>query len=152
LMDDRGGQLLAVHLQAAVTGNPDSEVWCITGDGSLQMNSQELATAVIHQLPIRIALMNNGFLGMVRQWQKMFYNQRYSQVGLNVGSPDFVKLAEAYGAVGIRVTEPAEMRAAIDRAREVTDRPVLLDFQCEAEEDVYPMIPAGQSVADMMVG
>jgi len=133
-------------------GNPESEVWCISGDGSLQMNSQELATAVIHKLPIRIALMNNGFLGMVRQWQKMFYNQRYSQVGLNVGSPDFVKLAEAYGAVGIRVTEPAEIRPAIDRAREVTDRPVLLDFQCESEEDVYPMIPAGKGVADMMVG
>jgi acetolactate synthase-1/2/3 large subunit len=133
-------------------GNPEHEVWCITGDGSLQMNIQEMATAVSHGLPIRIALMNNGFLGMVRQWQKMFYNQRYSQVGLNVGTPDFVKLAEAYGAVGIRVTESAEIRLAIDRAREVTDRPVLLDFQCESEEDVYPMIPAGKSVADMMVG
>ncbi len=133
-------------------GNPDREVWCITGDGSLQMNSQELATAVIHQLPIRIALMNNGCLGMVRQWQKMFYKKRYSQVGLNVGTPDFMKLAEAYGAVGIRVIEPADVRAAIDRARQVTDRPVLVEFLCEMEEDVYPMIPAGRSVADMMVG
>ncbi|MHB0939267.1 MAG: biosynthetic-type acetolactate synthase large subunit [Armatimonadota bacterium] len=133
-------------------GNPESEVWCITGDGSLQMNIQEMATAVAHKLPIRIALMNNGFLGMVRQWQKMFYDQRYSQVGLNVGTPDFVKLAEAYGAEGIRITEPSEVRPAIDRARAVTDHPILLDFQCESEEDVYPMIPAGKSVADMMVG
>jgi len=133
-------------------GNPDAEVWCISGDGSLQMNIQEMATAVIHHLPIRIALMNNGTLGMVRQWQKMFFNQRYSQVGLNVGTPDFVKLAEAYGAVGIRVTDASEVRAAIDRARTITDRPVLLDFICEMEEDVYPMIPAGKSVAEMMVG
>ena len=132
-------------------GNPAGEVWCISGDGSIQMNIQEMATAVIHQLPIRIALMNNGTLGMVRQWQKMFFQQRYSQVGLNVGTPDFVKLAEAYGAVGIRVTDPCDVRPAIDRAREVTDRPVLLDFICEMEEDVYPMIPAGKSVAEMMV-
>ena len=133
-------------------GNPDQEVWCISGDGSLQMNIQEMATAVIHKLPIRIALMNNGTLGMVRQWQKMFFQQRYSQVGLNVGTPDFVKLAEAYGAVGIRVTDPSDVRAAIDQARTITDRPVLLDFITEMEEDVYPMIPAGKSVAEMMTG
>lgn len=132
-------------------GNPEKEVWCISGDGSFQMNSQELATAVIHKLPIRIALLENGVLGMVRQWQKMFYNERYSQVGLDVGTPDFVKLAEAYGAVAIRVTDPSQVRAAIDQARAVTDRPVLIDFVCEAEENVLPMIPAGMSVAEMIL-
>jgi len=133
-------------------GNPDKEVWCITGDGSIQMNSQELATAVIHKLPIRIALLDNGTLGMVRQWQKMFFGQRYSNIGLDVGTPDFVKLAEAYGAVAIRVFDQADVRAAIDEARKVTDRPVLIDFVCDLEENVLPMIPAGQSVAEMITG
>jgi acetolactate synthase-1/2/3 large subunit len=132
-------------------GNPDREVWCITGDGSIQMNIQELATAVAHRLPIKIALMNNGFLGMVRQWQKMFYDKRYSQVGLTTGTPDFILLAEAYGAVGIRVTEAGEVCDAIARARAITDRPVLIDFVCEMEDDVLPMIPAGKSVADMIL-
>jgi acetolactate synthase-1/2/3 large subunit len=134
----------------AQMGNPGREVWCFTGDGSFQMMTQELATAVIHQLPIKIALLNNGCLGMVRQWQKMFYGQRYSQVGLDVGTPDFVKLAEAYGAVGIRVVDAADIPAAIAQARAVTDRPVILDFQCDAEENVLPMIPAGKSVAEMI--
>jgi len=132
-------------------GNPDKEVWCFTGDGSIQMNSQELATAVINRLPIKIALLDNGVLGMVRQWQKMFFQERYSQVGLTVGTPDFVKLAEAYGAVGIRVTHASEVRDAIQRAREVTDRPVLIDFVCGAEDNVLPMIPAGKSVAEMII-
>ncbi len=131
-------------------GNPDTEVWLITGDGSIQMNSQELATAVIHKLPIKIALMDNGTLGMVRQWQRMFFGERYSQVGLNVGTPDFVKLAEAYGAVGIRVTDPSEVNAAIEMARTITDRPVLIDFITDMEENVFPMIPAGMSVAEMI--
>jgi len=132
-------------------GNPGAEVWCITGDGSLQMNIQELGTAVAHKLPLKIALTSNGFLGMVKQWQKMFFGQRYSQVGLAVGTPDFVKVAEAYGAVGLRVLQPEEVRPAIDEARAITDRPVLIDFVCEAEEDVFPMIPAGQSVAEMVL-
>ena len=133
-------------------GNPEQEVWCISGDGSLQMNSQELATAVIHRLPLKIALMNNGVLGMVRQWQKMFYRRRYSQVGLDVGTPDFVKLAEAYGAVGIRVTDPCDVAAAPSRGR--APSPIVrccIDFLCDAEENVLPMIPAGQSVAEMML-
>ncbi len=132
-------------------GNPDREVWCFSGDGSLQMNIQEMATAVIHKLPIKIALLNNGVLGMVRQWQKMFYHKRYSQVGLNVGTPDFIKLADAYGAVGIRVTDASEIDAAIAQARAITDRPVLLEFVTEMEENVLPMIPAGQSVAEMII-
>ncbi|MHB9131041.1 MAG: biosynthetic-type acetolactate synthase large subunit [Armatimonadota bacterium] len=133
-------------------GNPEHEVWLFSGDGSIQMNSQELATAVIHKLPIKIALLNNGCLGMVRQWQKIFFGQRYSQVGLDVGTPDFVKLAEAYGAVGIRVIDQADVRAAIEQARAITDRPVLIDFMCDAEENVLPMIPAGKSVADIILG
>lgn len=132
-------------------GNPDKEVWCISGDGSIQMNMQELATAVIHRLPIRIALLDNGVLGMVRQWQKMFYDERFSQIGLEVGTPDFVKLAEAFGAVGIRVGEQSEVREAIDRARTINDRPVLIDFICDAEENVMPMIPAGGSVSEMII-
>ncbi|HEX2949590.1 MAG TPA: biosynthetic-type acetolactate synthase large subunit [Armatimonadota bacterium] len=135
----------------AQLGNPDTEVWCFSGDGSIQMSSQELATAVVNKLPIRIALLDNGVLGMVRQWQKMFYNERYSQIGLDVGTPDFIKLAEAYGAVGIRVTDPKDIRKAIDEARRITDRPVILDFMCDTEEDVLPMIPAGMSVADMIL-
>jgi acetolactate synthase-1/2/3 large subunit len=135
----------------AQLGNPTQEVWCFSGDGSFQMNSQELATAVANKLPIRIALFNNGVLGMVRQWQKMFYAQRYSQVGLDVGTPDFVKLAEAYGAIGIRVADPCEVDAAIAQARRVTDGPVLIDFICDAEENVLPMIPAGKSVAEMIL-
>ncbi|MEI6519777.1 MAG: biosynthetic-type acetolactate synthase large subunit [bacterium] len=132
-------------------GNPDREVWCITGDGSLQMNIQELATAFIHKLPIKIMLLNNGTLGMVRQWQTMFYEQRYSQIGLKVGTPDFVKLAEAYGCVGIRVVDPAGIHEAIDQARQINDRPVLIEFLCDMDEKVFPMIPAGQSVAEMII-
>jgi acetolactate synthase-1/2/3 large subunit len=132
-------------------GHPDKEVWCFVGDGGFQMTSQELATAVIHRLPIRIALLNNGVLGMVRQWQKMFFKERYSQTGLTVGSPDFVKLAEAYGAAALRVTKMSEIDAAIAQARTVTDRPVLMEFVCEQEENVLPMIPAGKSVADMIL-
>ena len=132
-------------------GQPDREVWCVTGDGSIQMNIQELATAVIHNLPIRIALLNNGCLGMVRQWQTMFYDGRYSQTGLNVGTPDFVRLAESYGCVAIRVEDMADVPDAINRARQVTDRPVLVEFMCEAEENVYPMIPAGKSIDEMML-
>jgi acetolactate synthase-1/2/3 large subunit len=132
-------------------GNPDREVWCITGDGSLQMNIQELATAFIHKLPIKIMLLNNGTLGMVRQWQTMFYEQRYSQIGLKVGTPDFVKLAEAYGCAGIRVVDPAGIHEAIEQARKINDRPVLIEFLCDMDEKVFPMIPAGQSVAEMII-
>jgi acetolactate synthase I/II/III large subunit len=135
----------------AQIGNPDREVWCIAGDGGIQMNSQELATAVIHELPLKIAVLNNGCLGMVRQWQHMFYGKRYSQVGLDVGTPDFVKLAEAYGAVGLRVTDPAAVCDTIDAARAITNRPVLMEFVCEMQENVFPMIPGGASVAEMVL-
>ena len=132
-------------------GKPEEEVWCITGDGSFQMNSQELATAVIHHLPIKIVLLNNGTLGMVRQWQTRFFGRRYSQIGLDVGTPDFVKLADAYGAVGLRVTEPGEIHAALQQARDITDRPTLIDFHCQTDEQVLPMIPAGMSIENMIL-
>ncbi|KPJ64024.1 acetolactate synthase catalytic subunit [candidate division KD3-62 bacterium DG_56] len=135
----------------AQVGNPDAAVWDIAGDGSIQMNIQELATAVSNALPVKVAIMNNGYLGMVRQWQELFFDRRYSQVDLAVGMPDFVKLAEAYGAVGLRVAEPEEVRPAIDQAMGVKDRPCLIDFWISREENVMPFVPAGGSIDQMMI-
>jgi acetolactate synthase-1/2/3 large subunit len=129
---------------------PDKTVICITGDGSIQMNIQELATAVQWKTPVIIAIMNNHFLGMVRQWQELFYDNRYSEVGLDV-QPDFVKLAEAYGAVGLRATVKDEVRPAIELALKVRDRPVVIDFQTTLEDNVYPMVPAGGAVSDIVL-
>ena len=126
---------------------PGETVIDIAGDGSIQMNIQELATAVSHKLPIKIAILNNGFLGMVRQWQELFYNRRYSYTELD--NPDFVKIAEAYGAVGIRVTKKSEVRSALDEALRV-DKPVVLDFVIEREENVYPMVPPGEAINKML--
>jgi len=132
-------------------GKPDALVFGIAGDGSFQMNSQELATAVAYNLPINIAILNNGYLGMVRQWQQMFWGGRYSHTTLRDVSPDFVKLAEAYGATGIRVSRPDEVRPAIERAI-ATPGPVILDFQVDPEENVYPMVPPGASLQNMLGG
>ena len=134
----------------AQVGCPEKLVLAVCGDGGFQMTLQELAPAVEHKLPIKIALMNNGYLGMVRQWQELFWNGRYSGVDISV-QPDFVKLAEAYGAVGIRVSKMSEVEPAFRKALEVTDRPVIMDFVIHREENVYPMIPAGQSIEEMMV-
>lgn len=134
----------------AQVAQPDKTVWAIVGDGGFQMTLQELATAVEQKLPVKIALMNNGFLGMVRQWQELFWNRRYSGVDINV-QPDFVKLVEAYGAVGIKVETRAEVEPAIKKAMKVKDRPALIDFHVVKEENVFPMIPAGQSIEEMMV-
>ncbi len=130
--------------------NPDKKVICITGDGSIQMCIQEMMTAVVYELPIVIAIMNNKTLGMVRQWQELFWKERYSSVSLEA-SPDFPRLAEAYGAVGIRVEKAEEVEAAIAKALAETKRPVLLDFQTLTMDKVYPMIPAGQTVDQMML-
>ncbi|NPV89996.1 MAG: biosynthetic-type acetolactate synthase large subunit [Firmicutes bacterium] len=135
-------------------GRPDSVVFAIAGDGSFQMNSQELATAVANKLPLNIAILNNGYLGMVRQWQELFWGRRYSHTDLRAVenfSPDFVKLAEAYGATGIRVERPDQVRPAIEKAI-ATPGPVLLDFVCDREENVYPMVPPGGSINDMLGG
>ena len=132
-------------------GNPGTTVWDISGDGSFQMNLQELAVACQHKLPVKVAILNNGYLGMVRQWQELFYGHRYSGVYLEPGNPDFVALAQAYGAEGLRVTKPEEVRPAIERAMEIHDRPVILDFRVWSEANVTPMIPAGKSVDDLIM-
>ncbi|MDD5436071.1 MAG: biosynthetic-type acetolactate synthase large subunit, partial [Candidatus Omnitrophica bacterium] len=132
-------------------GKPKATVFDIAGDGSIQMNIQELATAVINKLPIKVAILNNGYLGMVRQWQELFYKKRYSYTTLGGMCPDFVKLAESYGAVGIRVTKKSEVRSAIDKALK-TDNCVFIDFHVEEEENVYPMVPAGQAINKMLGG
>ncbi|MBI5018508.1 MAG: biosynthetic-type acetolactate synthase large subunit [Deltaproteobacteria bacterium] len=136
----------AIGAQAAF---PERTVIDVAGDGSIQMNIQELATAVQYNLPVKVAILNNGFLGMVRQWQELFYGKRYSHTRMEY-APDFVKLAEAYGALGIRATRPDEVRPAIDRAL-AHPGPVVLDFQVDAEEGVYPMVPAGAPLTKMLL-
>ena len=128
---------------------PKKTVVCVTGDGSIQMNIQELATAAVHQLPVKIAIINNNHLGMVRQWQEAFYNHRYSSSVMN-GNPDFVRLCEAYGGAGRRVDKKNEVDDAIRWSLTVTDRPCILDFVVKEEENVYPMIPAGRSFEEIM--
>jgi acetolactate synthase-1/2/3 large subunit len=127
---------------------PDKLVIDIAGDGSFQMNSQELATVVQYQLPVKVAILNNGYLGMVRQWQEFFYGKRYATVSLEGISPDFVKLAEAYGAVGLRATRPEEVVPILQQAFS-TKKPVIIDFVVDPEENVYPMVPAGEPLNQM---
>lgn len=134
----------------AQLARPDKRVVNIAGDGSIQMNIQELIVATQHRLPIIIAILNNGFLGMVRQWQQLFYDKRYSQTCLNF-SPDFEKLAEAYGAVGITVNKKEEVAPAIERALSITDKPIMIDFRVSKEENVYPMVPAGKSIDETIM-
>ena len=127
---------------------PDETVVCLAGDGSLIMNCQELATAVHHDIPVKVFLMNNGYMGMVRQWQELFWDQRYSSVEMGP-SPDWVKLAEAFGATGMRVDDKNEVEGAMRDAL-ATEGPVLLDVRVTQEENCYPMIPAGQAARDMV--
>lgn len=127
---------------------PDKLVIDIAGDGSFQMNSQELAVVVQYQLPVKVAILNNGYLGMVRQWQEFFYGKRYASVSLEGISPDFVKLAEAYGAVGLRATRPEEVVPVLQQAFS-TKKPVIIDFVVDPEENVYPMVPAGEPLNQM---
>ena len=131
-------------------GQPDKPVFCVSGDGSIQMCIQELMVATIYKLPIKICILNNQFLGMVRQWQELFWESKYSNVDLEA-SPDFLKLAEAYGAHGIRCSQPSGVRAALDEAMTITDRPTVLDFRIAKEENVYPMIKSGGTIRDMVV-
>jgi acetolactate synthase-1/2/3 large subunit len=129
-------------------GHPNKLVIDIAGDGSIQMNIQELATAVIHKLPVKVAILNNHYLGMVRQWQELFYNERYSYTHLEV-VPDFVKVAEAYGAVGLRATKPSEVDPVLKEAFKVK-KPVFMDFVVHWKEKVYPMVPAGAPIDQML--
>jgi len=133
----------------AQMGRPDALVCAIVGDGGFQMTLQDLATAVEWGLPIKIYVINNKCLGMVRQWQQLFYRERYSHVMLQ--NPDFAKLAEAFGAVGIAVRRPEEVAPAIERSLEVTDGPCLVDVHCDPGENCYPMIPSGQSIKEMII-
>jgi acetolactate synthase-1/2/3 large subunit len=135
-----------IGAQAAL---PKKTVIVISGDGSFQMNSQELMTAVEFKLPVKVAIINNGYLGMVRQWQQLFYEKRYSYTCLDCG-PDFVKLAEAYGALGLRAKKPEEVKETIEKALK-HDGPVVMDFVVAKEENVYPMVPAGKPIHEMLL-
>jgi len=133
----------------AKLGRPEKTVFNIAGDGSIQMNIQELATCVENKINIKVAIINNGYLGMVRQWQELFYKRRYSYTPIT--SPDFVKLAESYGAVGIRVTKKEEVKPALKKAI-AADNTVFIDFRVEEEENVYPMVPAGEAINNILGG
>jgi acetolactate synthase-1/2/3 large subunit len=135
----------AMGAQAAF---PNKLVIDISGDGSFQMNSQELATIVQYHLPVKVVILNNGYLGMVRQWQEFFYEKRYASVSLEGISPDFIKLAEAYGAVGLRATKPEEVLPTLKKAFSIPE-PVIIDFEIDPEENVYPMVPAGEPLNQM---
>ncbi|HQK27339.1 MAG TPA: biosynthetic-type acetolactate synthase large subunit [Smithellaceae bacterium] len=129
---------------------PDKQVVDIAGDGSIQMNIQELATAAQYNIAVKVVLLNNGFLGMVRQWQELFYEKRYSHTDMTY-APDFVKLAEAYGVVGMRATKPAEVEKTLREAFSI-DKPVLMDFRVSREECVYPIVRPGESLSEMDLG
>ena len=136
----------------AKVGQPDKRVVAIDGDGCFQMTAQELATSTTENIPFITAILNNGYLGMVRQWQELFFDQRYSGVYLNPDVPDYVKLAEAYGAVGLKVESADEVDAAIEKAYSITDRSVVIDFRVDPSEGVFPMVPAGASNDDIILG
>ena len=135
----------------AKVGRPDRTVWAIDGDGCFQMTAQELVTASTERIPIKVGILNNSYLGMVRQWQEMFYDERYSEVYLSPDLPDYVKWAEAMGCVGFRVEAPEEVQPAIDKANAIDDRPVVIDFRVDAGEKVFPMVPAGHSNDDLVL-
>ncbi len=151
LMTSGGLGVMGYGFPAAMgvqVAQPEAIVIDVAGDGSIQMNIQELITVVENKLPVKIAILNNSFLGMVRQWQQLFYERRYSFTPL--AAPDFVKLAEAYGAVGLRATKPQEVEPVIKEALN-TPRPVIMDFRVEAEECVMPMVPAGKAIHEMLL-
>jgi acetolactate synthase-1/2/3 large subunit len=135
----------------AKAGMPDRTVWAVDGDGCFQMTAQELVTATVEGFPIKVALLNNSYLGMVRQWQEMFYDERYSEVFLSKDVPDYKMWAQSMGCEAMRVDDPDEIDAAITKANEIDDRPVVIDFRVMAEEKVYPMVPAGATNSDLVV-
>ncbi|MGA1705143.1 MAG: acetolactate synthase large subunit [Ilumatobacteraceae bacterium] len=135
----------------AKVGRPDKTVWAVDGDGCFQMTAQELVTATVERIPVKIALLNNSYLGMVRQWQEMFYDERYSEVYLSTETPDYVKWAESMGCVAIRVESPEEVEPAIEKANSINDRSVVVEFRTDSNEKVFPMVPAGASNDDVIV-
>ena len=135
----------------AKVGRPDRMVWAIDGDGCFQMTAQELVTATTERIPIKVAILNNAYLGMVRQWQEMFYEERYSEVYLSPDLPNYSQWAESMGCVSMRIDTPEEVEPAIVKANEVDDLPVVLDFRVDAQEKVFPMVPAGASNDEIVV-
>lgn len=135
----------------AKVGRPESMVWAIDGDGCFQMTAQELVTASAERIPIKVAILNNAYLGMVRQWQEMFYDERYSEVYLSPDLPDYVKWAEAMGCIAFKVENPEDVQTTIDKANEIDDRPVVIDFRTDAREKVYPMIAPGTTNDQIVV-
>ena len=134
----------------AKLGHPERSVWAVVGDGGFQMTLSELATAVVHKLAVKVIIMNNHYLGMVRQWQEMFYDNRLSGIDLD-GNPDFVKLAEAYGAKGLHLRRAADVDRVLQAAGEYNDGPCLIDAEVVKEGNVFPMVPAGASLREMIV-
>jgi acetolactate synthase-1/2/3 large subunit len=135
----------------AKVGRPDRMVWAVDGDGCFQMTAQELVTAASERIPVKVAILNNAYLGMVRQWQEMFYEERYSEVYLSPDLPDYKMWAEAMGCIGMRVESPEEVLPAIEKANEIDDRPVVIEFRTDSREKVYPMVPAGLSNDEIIV-
>ena len=135
----------------AKVGRPERTVWAVDGDGCFQMTAQELVTASSERIPIKVAILNNAYLGMVRQWQEMFYEERYSEVYLSPDLPDYVKWAEAMGCAAFRVDATEEVQPIIEKANAIDDRPVVIDFRTDQREKVFPMVPAGASNDDVVV-
>ena len=135
----------------AKVGRPDRMVWAVDGDGCFQMTAQELVTATAERIPVKIAILNNAYLGMVRQWQELFYEERYSEVYLSPDLPDYVKWAEAMGCVGMRVDSADDVATTIEKANQINDRPVVIDFRTDYREKVYPMVAAGTSNSDVIL-
>ena len=128
---------------------PDQMVVAVVGDGGFQMTNQEIITAIQYKIPLKVLIMNNGYLGMVRQWQEMFYDRAYSEVDLSI-SPDFVKLAEAYGALGLRAEKPSELADVLERGL-AHEGVTIMDIVVSKEENVFPIIPAGQDTRNMIL-
>ena len=136
----------------AKVGRPDKMVWAVDGDGCFQMTAQEMVTAASERIPVKIAILNNSYLGMVRQWQEMFYDERYSEVFLSPDLPDYVKWAEAMGCAAFRVEDPSDIEPTIDKANAIDDRPVVVEFRTDSGEKVFPMVAAGLGNDDIEVG
>jgi acetolactate synthase-1/2/3 large subunit len=133
----------------AKLGMPHKHVFDIAGDGSIMMNIQEICTAVQYRVGVKIAILNNRFLGMIRQWQDLFYDKRYSSSCLDC-QPDFVKLADAYGCPGFRIDNPADVEGVLRESLKIENKPVIMDFRVDREENVFPMVPAGAALNEMM--
>ena len=138
----------AIGAKAAM---PERMVWLIDGDGCFQMTAQELVTATVEKIPVKVAILNNSYLGMVRQWQEMFYDERYSEVFLSKDVPDYKMWAESMGCAGFRVDSPEEVLPTIQKANDINDRPVVIDFRTDWSEKVFPMVPAGRSNSAIVV-